>query len=187
MASVSLKTGAQIDPLAEYIIDRRSCKEPFEAREVPQNAALELANLGGVVTDPADVAQIKKLTWDAWLTEMHTHRTLKESVDLMRFGKAEINANPDGIDLGGPFLESLMLAGVLTRDGQLDPASTGFKEGVRLYEEMLHATPAYMVLTSAGNTREDQINAGTTLVEIKPDNHETGPVLAPGQSGPAGV
>ena len=47
------------------------------------------------------VERIKSLTWEAWMVEVTTYRTMKESVDLFRKGKLEIEANPDGIDLGG--------------------------------------------------------------------------------------
>ncbi|WP_269582416.1 Acg family FMN-binding oxidoreductase [Roseibium sp. Sym1] len=179
VAHVRLKNGASRDPLAGQMLDRRSCKEPFADTPVPQAAAGELAGHGTVITAPESVARLRKLTWDAWLTEMHTHRTLKESVDLMRFGKAEINANPDGIDLGGPFLESLMLAGVLTRDNQLDPQSAGFREGVAIYEEMLYATPAYVVLTTPGNARTDQIAAGQRWLRLNLDTTRLGLALHP--------
>ena len=179
VAQVTLLDGSQQDPLSAYILERRSCKEPFEDRPLPDHVATDLAAHGTVITNPERVAEIKKLSWEAWLTEMHTHRALKESVDLMRFGKAQINANPDGIDLGGPFLESLMLAGVLTRESQLDPASTGFKEGVKMYKAMLHATPAYIVLTTPQNTRTDQISAGRRWLRLNLDTTRLGVALHP--------
>ena len=179
VAHVDLRQGNSVDPLAEQILARRSCKEPFEMTPVPESAVAVLKAFGNVITDAGQVAQIRDLTWDAWLTEMQTPRTLKESVDLMRFGKSEINANPDGIDLGGPFLETLMLAGVLTRKDQLDPASTGFQEGVKIYREMLAATPAYVVLTSHGNTRSDQIDAGRRWLRLNLETTRLGLALHP--------
>ncbi|OJJ11693.1 twin-arginine translocation pathway signal protein [Alphaproteobacteria bacterium AO1-B] len=179
IADVVLIDGADADPLGAHIMDRRSCKEPFQNTPVPDAMAAQLQTYGSVWTNPADVKSIKDLTWQAWLTEMNTHRTLKESVDLMRFGKAEINANPDGIDLGGPFLESLMVAGLLTKDSQLDPASTGFQEGVKMYQAMLHATPAYISLTTPANTRQDQIEAGRRWLRLNLDTTRLGLALHP--------
>jgi len=152
--------GAKSDPMFRYVMDRRSCKEPFEDRPVPSAMVDKLAPFADIIVEPSRVAELRELTWNAWLTEANTPRTMKESVDLMRFGKSEINANPDGIDLGGPFLEAMMVAGLVSREAQLDPSSTGFKEGIRIYNEMLNATPAYLVLTTPGNTRADQIDAG---------------------------
>ncbi|WP_300037970.1 twin-arginine translocation pathway signal protein [uncultured Roseobacter sp.] len=158
--------GGAADPLAAHMLARRSCKEPFEARALAADAVAALSEYAGIITDARQVVQLKSLTWDAWVTEMETPRTLMESVDLMRFGKAEINASPDGIDLGGPFLETLMLAGVVSRKVQADPDSRGFQEGVKIYNEMLFATPAYAVLTSSDNSREAQIGAGRAWLRL---------------------
>ncbi len=158
--------GAARDPLFAHVPDRRSCKEPFEDRPLPPGVEKALAGLATVIAEPDRVAQLRRLTWDAWMVEATTHRTMKESVDLFRMGKAEIEANPDGIDLGGPFLEGLMLLGMLTRAGQLDPASPEFAQGVAIYEEMLSATPAYAVVTTQGNSRLDQIAAGRRWLRL---------------------
>ncbi len=166
VAVARFSAGAKPDPLFQHVLARRSCKEPFEDRTVPASAVARLKSFATIITEQDKVAAIRDLTWRAWMVEANTPRTMKESVDLMRFGKAEINANPDGIDLGGPFLESLMLAGLLSREAQLDPSSTGFQEGVRMYTEMLSATPAYAVLTSPGNGRLDQIEAGRRWLRL---------------------
>lgn len=166
VAVADFRDGAAPDPLFAQILRRRSCKEPFEDRPLPIEMAEELAGFGHVITDPAQVAALRELTWEAWMIEASTPRTYRESVELMRFGKAEIEANPDGIDLGGPFLESLMLAGLLSREAQLDPNSTSFKQGVEIYREMLNATPAYVAMTTAGNSRAKQIAAGRRWLRL---------------------
>lgn len=154
---------AKPDPLFAQVLKRRSTKEPYSDKPVPSDA---LAGYAQIVTAAETVSTLRALTWEAWMVEAMTTRTMKESVDLMRFGKAEIEANPDGIDLGGPFLESLMVAGLLKREDQLDPQSAGFKQGVDMYREMLAATPAYAYLTSNGNSRADQIDAGRRWVRL---------------------
>jgi len=166
VARAVFSAGATADPLAAHILSRRSCKEPFADRAVSDTLVRELADFGDIYTDTATVTALRSLTWDAWMVEAMTPRTMQESVDLMRFGKAEIEANPDGIDLGGPFLEGLMLMGVLTRAAQGDPDSSGFKQGVEIYRDMLLATPAYAALTTQGNTRTDQIDAGRRWLRL---------------------
>lgn len=166
IAHARFAQGGTRDPLVDHILDRRSCKEPFFDTPVTAADASALAPFGDIYTDAPTVDALRALVWEAWLTETHTPRTMQESVDYMRFGKAEIEANPDGIDLGGPFLESLMLVGVVGRAVQNDPDSRGFKEGVRIYEQMLNATPAYAALTSPGNTRADQIAAGRRWLRL---------------------
>lgn len=179
VASVRLVPGAAQDPLFAHVLNRRSCKEPFADRALPDNEAAALAPLARIVTDAALVADLRTQTWDAWMIEAETPRTFGESVDLMRFGKAEILANPDGIDLGGPFLEGLMLAGVLTRQAQSDPASGAFRQGIQIYCDMLAATPAYAVVTTPGNSRADQIAAGRQWMRLNLTTTARGLALHP--------
>lgn len=166
VAISTFKPGAQPNPLFAQVMQRRSCKEPFSDTAVPPSLTGELSKFAKIIDRPESVAAVRKLTLDAWMVEALTPHTMRESVELMRLGKAEINASPDGIDLGGPFLEALILAGQLTREGQLDPNSNGFRQGVEMYREMLVATPAYAVLTSASNARADQIEAGRKWLRL---------------------
>ena len=154
----------RLDRLAAHMQARRSCKEPFEEK-IPQ-VTPELAALADILIDPSQVEELRKLTWDAWMIEATTHRTMKESTDLFRLGKAEIEANPDGIDFSGPFFESLILAGVMTRDGSLDPSSMEFAEGAKIYNEMLFKTPAYAVIKTPANDRLAQIEAGRRWLRL---------------------
>ena len=164
VAIARFSEGASPDPLFAQIAPRRSCKEPF-SEQVP-SVAPELAALADVHTDEAMVARLRQLTLDAWMVEATTYRTMKESTDLFRLGKAEVEANPDGIDFSGPFFESLILAGMMTREGSLDPESFEFAEGAKIYDQMLRATPAYAVIRTAGNTRLDQIEAGRRWLRL---------------------
>ncbi|MEO0830709.1 MAG: twin-arginine translocation pathway signal protein [Pseudomonadota bacterium] len=170
---------AEPDPLFQHVMERRSCKEPFAADPVPAAAVDALTPLATVITAPEDVEALRSLTWKAWQIEVATPRTHKESVDLMRFGKREINANPDGIDLGGPLLEGLMLAGLLNSEKQLDPQSTSYKQGVAIYEEMLNATPAYVALVSEGNGAGAHIKAGRDWLRLNLTTTSLGLALHP--------
>lgn len=179
IATASFATGASVDPLAKQMMRRRSCKEPFQSTAIESGKVTELGNYASIITNPTDVDQIRQLTRDAWMTEAETPRTLRESIDLMRFGKSEINQNPDGIDLGGPMLETLMLLGVLTREAQLDPASEASKTAISMYREMMAATPAYAVITSPNNDRVSQIEAGAAWLRLNLKTTELGLALHP--------
>lgn len=157
---------ARPDPLFGAVMDRRSCKKPFESRPVEEQVATALSDHAVILTDSGTVAELREITWKAWQTEAFHPPTHKESLDLMRFGKSEINRSPDGIDLGGPFLESLMVAGVLTREDQQDVNSSGFRQGIKIYDEMLQATPAYAVVKTIGNSRHHQIAAGRRWLRL---------------------
>lgn len=171
--------GGTPDPLFAQVMDRRSCKEPFDSKPVPADAVESLAGFANIITTEKDVGALRDLTWEAMRIEMLTHRTLKESIDLMRMGKAEINANPDGIDLGGPFLEALMVMGVLTREAQLDPTSTAFSQALDMFRATMYATPAYATIVTPGNSRIDQIEAGRKWLRLNLKITELGLALHP--------
>ena len=160
VAVARFETGATRDTLFDHALDRRSVKQPYADRPIPAEAKTALSAHAQVIDEPAMVASLKQLTIDAWDAEAATPEALQESIDLMRFGQAEIEANPDGIDLGGPYLESLIEAGVLTPATLADPTSAASAETVRIYHEMLTATPAYAVITTPGNSRAQQLEAG---------------------------
>ena len=159
--------GIAIDPLFRWAAQRRSNKQPFDTAKPIAPATLE-ALLGAAgpglraagTLEPARVARLRDLSWRAHLLEMETPRTYRESVELMRIGKAEIEARPDGIDLGGAFLEGLSLLGMLSREQLLDTSSTAFRQGLDMYREILGSAMGHVWIATPGNRRIDQLNAG---------------------------
>lgn len=164
VAIARFSEGAIPDPLFVHIPNRRSCKEPYDER-IP-SAVPELSALADVYTDKAMVDRLRNLTWDAWMVEATTYRTMKESTDLFRLGKAEIEANPDGISFSGPFFETLILTGLMTREGSLDPKGMEFAEGAKIYNEMLFSTSAYAAIRTPKNDRLAQIEAGRRWLRL---------------------
>ncbi len=159
--------GAAVDPLFTQVMVRRSTKRPYDmARPVPPAATAALGALSApgltvaAVTDAALTGQVRDLTWRAWEVEAATPRTHQESVDLMRIGRREIEANPDGISLGGPFLEGLSLIGQRSRAQLADPASAATRQGHDMYRAMLAATPAYVTVTAEDGSRAGAFAAG---------------------------
>lgn len=159
------------EPLFRSVLDRRSLKEPFDLNRPVESSVLdhlEKATLEGVFVNstnvPRELEALREISWQAYKIEIQTPRTFKESIDVMRFGKAEINANPDGIDLGGAFLETLMFFGMLTRENIGEVGSTAYKQGLDMYREMLFSSQGYIWLVTNENQREDQINAGRSWV-----------------------
>lgn len=162
---------ADPDPLFMQVPHRRSNKEPYDtARPVPEAdlAALITAAEGrcraeGAIA-PEKVARLRDLTWRAHRVEALTPAKMKESVDLMRFGKAEINASPDGIDMGGAFLEALNLIGVLTPETLMDPQSDAFYRGLEHYRGLMQSAMGHIWLVTPDNSRTSQIAAGEAWV-----------------------
>lgn len=169
------EAGAPSDPLFAQIVNRHTNKEPFDtARPVPAGDVAAILGAGsqghrlhtGSATDQAGVEQLRDLTWRGHEIESFTPRTMQESVDLMRIGKAEVLANPDGIDLAGPLFETLNVAGLMTREQIADPTTTAFQQGMDIYREIILSAMGYVWLVSDGNTRSDQIAAGRAYVRM---------------------
>lgn len=176
VARIELTDGmATQDPLFGQILTRHTNKEPFDlARPVPARdveAILAATGSGtrlqaGSALEETEVEQLRDLTWRGHEIESHTPRTMQESVDLMRIGKAEVLANPDGIDLAGPFFETLNATGLMSREQIADPTTTAFQQGMDIYREIIFSATGYVWLISNGNTRVDQIAAGRAYVRM---------------------
>lgn len=167
IARIAFTPGGAPDPLFAQILERRTVKEPYAPDAPPDDAlrrvaaAIETSSVTTrFETAPDRVAALNDLMWRGHERESLTPRAFEESVRVMRIGRAEIEANPDGIDLGGPMLEALSVAGLLSREQIRDPASTAFAEGMRRYQEMLAATPAQIIMTTEGNDRRAQLDVG---------------------------
>ena len=163
--------GASKDPLFAQIPHRRSNKDPYDtARPLPKADIAKIKAAAGTdvkvatILDEATVARLKDLTWQGFEMEMRTPPALQESIDLMRIGRTEIEANPDGIDLGGLKLELLSLIGVLDRAKMADPSSAAFAEGINMYKPVIGSSMGFLVLNTAGNTRSDQLATGSAYV-----------------------
>jgi hypothetical protein len=173
VALMRFAPGGIPDPLFAQVLGRRSCKEPFDmARPVPEAvlAALAAAAHPGApvagTLDPARVEGLRALIRQAWIVEAETPRTWAESVDLLRIGRREIEAQPDGIDLQGPVLDGLRRVGLVPRAALIDPEGQAFRTTQALYEAMFAATPAFVWVTSPGNERTDQIAAGRSWLRL---------------------
>ncbi len=154
------------DSLFSQIEHRRSVKEAFDiSRPISAGTISAFASqvqpisISGAV-DPDLVASLRQLTWDAWITEATEQATWMESVNLMRIGRTEIEANPDGIDLGGPLFDSLRLAGLIDREQLADRTTLAYKGGEDAYREMMATSMGFIWWTSPTNSRSDQLESG---------------------------
>jgi len=160
------------DPLFAHILDRRSTKEPFSAREVSPE---DLEAIGLSVTESVSfgasaegvmVEQLAGNAWQAWQIEYETAVTRRESIDLMRIGNEAAVAQPDGIDLAGPVMSGAHAAGIVTKETLDTPGTTAFESGYDLYKPMVDSTPAWAWLVTRANSREDQLKAGASWVRL---------------------
>lgn len=175
VASIKMvrSTDVEPDPLFDYALARRSTKEIYDpTRVVPDDALKQITKSGGpgaqiFGTNKMDqITELRRIGEEAMMVELTTHRTYKESVDLFRIGKAEIEANPDGIDLGGPLMDSLALFGLMSREAALDPNSPSYSAGIDAVMENVRSGMSYVWLVSDENSRIDQLKAGRDWLRI---------------------
>lgn len=164
---------AKADPLFAHALRRRSAKVPYALDRPVGAAALEaLAEAAGPdvrcggTEEPLRLDAIRALMMRSGLIEATTRETHGESVRLMRFGRAEVAANPDGIALWGPGIEELVAS------GQLSPRTLGSPDGpafgiyVERYRAMIEATPAAVWLVTPGGTAADALAAGRAWLRL---------------------
>ncbi len=161
------------DPLFANVMNRRSLKEPYDlSKPVGDETLTRLESavsepiMVATTNDTARVESLRTLTWDAWNREYTTPAKIQESIDVMRFGKKEIDANPDGIDMGGAFLETLILLGIITKESLADASSTTYQQGLDMYSDICLTAQAYLWLKTSGNTRIDQIEVGRAWARV---------------------
>jgi len=168
IAHLLLREGDSLgdDPLFAQTFNRHTNRNPYDtARNIPDSPLRRLnmestAVRIGSVNGGKLLADLRALTRDAMRIEFATPEAYQESIDLMRIGRREIEANPDGISLGGAFLETLSLAGVLSRETLADPSSSAYRIGLEMSDEAAMSAMGFVWITTAGNSRTAQIEAG---------------------------
>ncbi len=171
------------DPLFAFIATRRSNKRPYDMTKLVSAKTLEalaasssgLPGLQALASaDEALVKSLQALSWDAWLIEFETRDTWQETVDLMRIGKAEIEANPDAVSIGGAFLDTMALTGQLTRQNMATPGSIAHNSVIERYQPTLASGMAYGWVITDGNSRVEQLRAGAAWVRFNLESTRQG-------------
>lgn len=161
------------DPLFANILERRSTKEPFDANQSVAEDALTAViasgqgdlEIGGTL-DAAQRARIIELAWQGFQIEMETDLTRRESVDLMRIGNRAVVENPDGIDMGGIPMGLLKMTGIVSHQGLDTPGSTAYKEGLKMYDPIIHSAQGFVWVKAGDNSRLGQLQAGRAWVRM---------------------
>lgn len=188
VAVMSFKHNSKVkkDPLFKHVLKRSSLKEPYDLNKpVPDQVLSDLQKLQqtgvalGTTNDTKKIVELRKLTHEALAIEIETPRTYKESVDLFRIGKAEINANPDGIDFSGPLFDSLAAIGVFSREVALDTNSSGYQQGIAAVMANVDTAMGYVWLITDTNTRVDQLNAGRDWIRVNLTTTQNGVGIQP--------
>jgi hypothetical protein len=158
------------DPLFAHARARRTNRRPYDVTQPVPDAALAAIRdaaspeRSATTADPDRVAILRDIAWRAMQTELRTPATARESTELTRIGKAEIEANPDGISLAGPFLEGLSRVGMLSREGMADPTSPEFQSMLSSQKPQFDTAMAFLWIMTEGNDRTAQLSAGRSYV-----------------------
>jgi hypothetical protein len=172
IARIALKPGDQRDQLFGQILKRHTPKEAFDAaRAIPENVISTMkasvdgfaVNFGSAV-DATLVAELRKVAMDAARVELETERTMMESVRLIRVGPEEIERHRDGISINTPFVRFASSVGLFDRNEFPKPGSTGHKQAISRYDKYTATAPAFFWLSTVGNTRTQQVQAGRAFV-----------------------
>lgn len=164
--------GVQEDDLFNYILARRTNREPYETREVPQAALDELsAAVGGAVSfgsaKGGDLREaLGQLAWAAFEMEIKTPPAYQESIDLMRIGREEIAHNRDGLMLDGAMIEFARVTGLLNHEIMADINNPLVKQGYEAFRPLALKAPAFAWFTTADNSRVTQIASGRAYARM---------------------
>jgi hypothetical protein len=154
------------DPLYTGILKRRSNKGIYDSeRPIAADLASKIVDgIDGTTINESEIAPLREHVVKALIAEHTTQRTNMESVELTRIGYSEINDKPDGIDLGGPLMETLSLVGQLDREQLADPTSGPFEAALDSQLETHRSIPGLIWIKTPGNSRLDQLEAGRRYV-----------------------
>ena len=177
---------AQADPAFAAIGIRRTNRNTYTERDVAPDLLAQLAGAGSVygltahTTAEIDlVTRLRDITWRGHETESLTYRTMKESVDLMRIGKAEVEQWRDGIVLEGPMMELARMTGMVSHEALLDTKSDAFKMGLDTYRPKAASARAYAWLINDHAGRTSELNAGRAYARLALKAAELGLAIHP--------
>ena len=162
------------DPLFSSVLDRRTNRLPFDtSRQVDTGALAELqaGKVDGVeilaTADAAFVDELRTLTTDAWGVEWDTASTRRESIEVMRIGKAEVDAKPYGLSIDDRLTSTIGLLGLMSPEALDNPKSSAYRESFKFYERACASAMAFVWSTTPSNTRRAQLEAGRAWVRTQ--------------------
>lgn len=110
--------------------------------------------------------RIREIVRRAWRIEMGTERTFMESSRLLRIGASEIDAHRDGITLPDAPLVLAAKAGLFDRASYPGAGSMAIQSQLERFDALTASTPAYLWITTEGNGRRQQVEAGRAYARV---------------------
>lgn len=166
---------ASPDALFGHILKRHTPKSDYDTARpvspatlkalIDSNTAASVA-AGGTV-DAAQLVVMRDLCWQSAQVELLTPRTYLESSKLLRIGPDEILKNRDGISINSAFVRFADAVGMVDRTAPLTQGSSAYKTAMGRFEGHSRSAMGFVWLTTAGNTRSQQIESGRAYVRIQ--------------------
>jgi hypothetical protein len=165
------------DPLFAQILKRRTNRNLYDLgrlvspeawQAMIQAPGKENVSIGYVdLARPELMAQHRKIASDAWRTELTTPRTILESYKVFRVGADEIAKHRDGISIMDPKLVWLDRLGLFDRSSAPGPDAFATTSQLKEFDAKLDSTPSFLWMTTPGNNRFAQIDAGRAYARVQ--------------------
>jgi hypothetical protein len=175
IARLVLKAGASKDPLFARILQRRTPKTDFDtsravAADTLQSVIASHANpailtQGTVAADR--LGRLRALCVASARVELTTPRTMMESINLIRVGPQEILAHRDGISINSLPVRMLNAFGLFDRSVPPAEGTSEFKLALSRFEGHSQSAMGFLWMSTAGNSRSEQIDAGRAYVRLQ--------------------
>jgi Nitroreductase family len=91
---------------------------------------------------------------------LRTEGAAAETFEWLRFGRRAIAEHRDGLGMSGAGIELFKMLGQLDREELINPDSESNKTAARDWREMAMTSPAFLWITSHGDTPAMRLNAG---------------------------
>ncbi len=167
--------GGQKDPLFAHILKRHTPKTDYDpARPVSAGSIEKLLpglRAGSVAAagtvDAGRLPALRDLCEQSAVVEISTPRTMLESIKLLRVGPDEILASRDGIAVNSTFVRAMSAIGLLDRSTAPAVGSAGYKNALARFEGHSRTAMGFVWLSTLGNSRSQQIEAGRAYVRMQ--------------------
>ena len=166
--------GSVPDELFKQILSRRTPKTDFDTARPVSSAALQtllthkqpgIRSAGTV--DDVQLAPLRELCQQSAKVELLTPRTMMESIKLIRLGPDEILKYRDGISINSPMVRALSAAGMFDRNAAQPEGSAGYKNAMARFVGHSRTAMGFVWLSTPGNSRSQQVNAGRAYVRMQ--------------------
>lgn len=168
------KSPSEVPPaLFVSVRQRRTSRELFTARGISGTAKQALANAvgagdgltAGYLDRGPAMERVRALIIEGMRREMRDPRSLNELAELMRLGSADVLTHRDGIvPVRGWMGEVMHVA--FGRDAFRSADSFVVTESFRRMAQWVSSAVAFTWITTAGNSRFDQIRAGRAYMRL---------------------